>query len=495
MPLPHKMITFAPSGKVPGRGVGERFSLTLRSKNNLKNPPKKILLSLFAAMTCMAASATEVTFDATTLYDESAYSSASSWTLTSEGVTLTCTSGMTNGSQYRIYKGYTLTVTCASNITDVEFTCAASGTSSYGPGNFTADTGTYTYSGKVGTWSGSSTEIVFTASGAQVRCTQIVVTYEDGTTTTAKPTFSVSAGTYFEAISVEIACTTDGATIHYSTDGENYSTYSSAIAISETTTLYAYATSESADTSAVASATYTITIPTNVANIAEALTYVSSNTVVKFTNTVTAVYQSGYYTYVKDDTGWMLIYGTITSYSNGDVIPAGFYGKMTTYSGLYEMTTTVATSTYSSDSFEASTTNVGTVSPTTTTIDAITTSNQNEYIALYNVTLDSSALTLTDSSGNSVAIYKRFITTPDSGTYDIEGFVSVYGTTLQILLTAYSEATGVTDIAGDNRTLVGETLYTTSGAQVTEPTDGSKAIYIVVKTYDDGTSQAVKEIR
>ena len=39
MPFPHKMITFAPSRKVLGRGIGEGLSLTPRSKNNLKNPP------------------------------------------------------------------------------------------------------------------------------------------------------------------------------------------------------------------------------------------------------------------------------------------------------------------------------------------------------------------------------------------------------------------------------------------------------------------------
>ena len=37
MPFPYKMIIFAPSGKVPGRGIGEGLTLTPRSKNNLKD--------------------------------------------------------------------------------------------------------------------------------------------------------------------------------------------------------------------------------------------------------------------------------------------------------------------------------------------------------------------------------------------------------------------------------------------------------------------------
>ena len=41
MPLPHKMTIFASPWEVLGRDIGEEFSLTPRSKNNLKNPPVK----------------------------------------------------------------------------------------------------------------------------------------------------------------------------------------------------------------------------------------------------------------------------------------------------------------------------------------------------------------------------------------------------------------------------------------------------------------------
>ena len=45
-----------------------------------------------------------------------------------------------------------------------------------------------------------------------------------------------------------------------------------------------------------------------------------------------------------------------------------------------------------------------------------------------------------------------------------------------------------------NRTVVAEKFYNLAGAQVAEPTDG-KAIYIVTKTYSDGTTATVKEVR
>ncbi|MGD7533505.1 chitobiase/beta-hexosaminidase C-terminal domain-containing protein, partial [Ralstonia pseudosolanacearum] len=39
------------------------------------------------------------------------------------------------------------------------------------------------------------------------------------TPTVATPVFSMASGTYYEEIDVEISCTTQGATIYYTTDG------------------------------------------------------------------------------------------------------------------------------------------------------------------------------------------------------------------------------------------------------------------------------------
>lgn len=75
-----------------------------------------------------------------------------------------------------------------------------------------------------------------------------------------KPTFSVEAGTYLEAQSVEITCATDGATIYYTIDGTEPTAestpYNGAITISTTTTLKAIAIKDG-NLSAVAEATYT----------------------------------------------------------------------------------------------------------------------------------------------------------------------------------------------------------------------------------------------
>lgn len=112
---------------------------------------------------------------------------ATAYQVTKEGVTMEVSSGIlgtyNNEMHYRIYKGQTLTLTStAGNIVSVEFTCTAKDDEKYGPGNWTVDGGNYDYAGAVGTWTGDAASVVFTASTAQVRASQIVVKIAGGTT-------------------------------------------------------------------------------------------------------------------------------------------------------------------------------------------------------------------------------------------------------------------------------------------------------------------------
>ena len=81
----------------------------------------------------------------------------------------------TDGYNIRVYKNKTLTLS-ATKITKVELVCTAAGTEKYGPGNFTADVGTYTYSERNGSWTGDAANIVFTAA-QQVRASSMKVTF------------------------------------------------------------------------------------------------------------------------------------------------------------------------------------------------------------------------------------------------------------------------------------------------------------------------------
>ena len=113
--------------------------------------------------------------DATTDYNQ-----AAAFEVSKNGVALAVTKGCigtyNNENHYRIYKNETLTITSTvGNIVSVEFTCTANDDAKYGPGCFTVADGNYSYSGAVGTWTGSANEVVFTALTNQVRASQIVV--------------------------------------------------------------------------------------------------------------------------------------------------------------------------------------------------------------------------------------------------------------------------------------------------------------------------------
>ena len=140
---------------------------------------KKFTLLLSAMLMTVMSFGAVVTFDAD-VDKGNATETAAAFTVSKDGVTLECTQGRlgtySGQTHYRIYKNQTLTiVSTVGSITSVQFTCTAEGDAQYGPGCFTVDGGSYTYSGAVGTWTGSANKIVFTPSTNQVRASEIVV--------------------------------------------------------------------------------------------------------------------------------------------------------------------------------------------------------------------------------------------------------------------------------------------------------------------------------
>ena len=117
-----------------------------------------------------------------------------------------------------------------------------------------AGLGAGNYSGNLTATSGTASKSI--ALSGEVTAMQQVAT----------PTFNPAAGTYTEAQNVTIACATEGATIYYTLDNTdptvNSTVYSNPIAISQTTTVKAMAAKNGMADSEIASATYTINIPT-----------------------------------------------------------------------------------------------------------------------------------------------------------------------------------------------------------------------------------------
>jgi len=159
----------------------------------------------------------------------------------------------------------------------------------------------------------------------------------------ATPTFTPMGGNYITTQSVTINCSTEGATIYYTTNGTDPTTgssvYTTPINVSTTTTLKAMATKAGMDDSGIGTAVYTF--PIEVANIAafKAANSATSSVRYKITGDVTFVYRSGRYMYVKDATGGLAIYDNATpivttAYNNGDNISGGIIGTCAMSGGL-----------------------------------------------------------------------------------------------------------------------------------------------------------------
>ena len=167
----------------------------------------------------------------------------------------------TSGSAIRCYGGNTITITSSSdNLTGI--------TIAFGESDGSNEITTNVTSYSDGTWTGDAASVTFTIGGTtgNRRIAGFTITYGGvPTPTVATPIFSPAAGTYTEAQTVEISCTTEGATIYYTIDGEAPTTesnvYRTALTINETTTVKAMAVKEGMNNSAVATAVYTIEAP------------------------------------------------------------------------------------------------------------------------------------------------------------------------------------------------------------------------------------------
>lgn len=195
-------------------------------------------------------------------------------------------------------------------------------------------------SGTDGVYNINSTSFVLgnaNTSNAQVRISQIVITFNAGegpvTPTCATPTFSPAGGTYTSAQNVEISTTTDGATIYYTIDGSDPTTgsnvYSSAINVSETTTIKAMAAKDGSNNSSIASATYTIISQQNISDIT------AVGTAYAVTGTVVATSAKGFV--IGDGTGYVYTYlNAVPSQAVGDKVSVS--GTTATYGHILQFT-------------------------------------------------------------------------------------------------------------------------------------------------------------
>ena len=164
-----------------------------------------------------------------------------------QNVTIMVSSTNTYTNPIRIYANTTVTINASNGAKILSVAYEASSTGNYvtyAQGATVTPNVTPAVSGKIVTWtyaeSDNVTEFTFKPS-SQTRSSGITITYiiPGATPTCATPTFSPAAGTYTQPQSVSISCTTEDATIYYTTNGTNptlnSSVYSGAINVSSNT--------------------------------------------------------------------------------------------------------------------------------------------------------------------------------------------------------------------------------------------------------------------
>ena len=241
-----------------------------------------------------------------------------------------------SGTAIRCYGGNTITFTGAKGvtITGIELTYG----SSDGSNAITADCGTF----EANTWTGASNKVVLTVGGTSGnrRIAAIKVSYSVGENVVVIATPSITASTSFiGSTTVEITNNEEGTTLYYSTNGEDYETYTGALTISETTTVYAKAVDANGNESAVAEATYTKIEVLSIAEAKAAYDNAGANidVAVDLTGAVVTV-NNGQYLFIENETTGINIYNSGAEYAEGTKFTAGYIlGTSTTYRNMHQL--------------------------------------------------------------------------------------------------------------------------------------------------------------
>ena len=466
---------------------------------------KKFLLSLLCLAGFTAAQADEVAFVA----DGATYSGTAATvtiannsdgnivgkTFANDYISITHTQKSSSNSNVtssvvRWYQSDLLTLTPSSGttITKVEAVIASGS-----KGAFTAEIGTVTGTGtSVGssvTWEGETTDPLVLTAAKQVRFTYMVVTYTVGEVTkVSQPVISPAGGEITTETEISITCDTEEASIYYTTDGNDPTTestlYEGPFTLSTDATVKAIAVKTGLTNSSIASVTFNL--PINVANIAEFIETASSNAAT-ITGTVTVVAQYNSYLFVQDESGKIIVYGSLgQTYNNGDQL-TGIKGTWSPYNGLPEMKPETS-------SFGAATTGTA-VEPETLAIEEIAIDNLLAYIKIEGVTIPEStskSFTISDETG-SITMYNTLgITVPSGENLTVTGFISCYNTTVQVMPLEITSASGMEVVEMPEITPNGGTISKDQTIEITCATDGA-SIYYTTNGNDPTTESTLYE--
>ena len=445
---------------------------------------KRKLLLLWTFLLCFTAGsfAEEIVIDFTA---KGYTNSQEVTTVEQDGVTVTFDKGtnsntpkyFTSGTAVRVYGGGTMTVSSGSNITGIAVTFG----SSDGSNTLTTDVGTFAD----GTWTGSSSSVVFSVGGSSGHRKFKSLTITTGEAAAiVKPTITGNTP-FYGSTEVTLACATDGASIYYTLDDTEPSAastlYTGPFTITETTNVKAIAVNGDATSDVASKAFVALTAYSTIAE----LNALESGEQFAFTGSAVVVASpTNSYTFIKDASGNSLIFALGETFEVGSVIAQPWTGEINIHKGLHELKAI--------SKLTAVDGQTETVEYPEATVADVTAANMNKVVVLKGVTYttpDEKNFTIAQGEV-SVAGYNQFgltIDAPVEGkTYDILGAISVYNENAQFQPISITESVAAEPEAPVWRDIKADF---TNGAILTETE--TNIISVGLSVAEDGTVSRV----
>ena len=444
----------------------------------------KILRFTFVAAMALVSSLsfaqTTVTFTAGTDKGPDGDTPAKDVSMTKDGITLHATNTSNNAGvlgrtdNYRFYQGSKLEISSAvGNIQKVVFTCTANDAAKYGPGCFaTASTGSYSYSGKTGTWTGDAASFTLTTSN-QVRATKIEVTYAASGDFLAAPT--ISGNTDFTESATVTITAAEGATIYYTINGQDPderegTEYTAPFTISETTTVKAIAYKGDLESS-IATQEFTKKEIKAASDIAAFNNLADKDETVLTLNDAKVLYSwtslnGNNSTYIRDASGALCLYNAGLDLKAGQILNGTVNITRSSYNGTIQGAKNDKTSktTFTATDGEAPIAN--TIKP------ADAASHVSDLVQFTNVNIvkDNTRFYIVDGD-NKVQVYNGFhisgYTVAAAENVDVKGILVKYQTTYEVYPIEVPVATGITEIKADKAVLDSNApMYNLAGQRV-----------------------------
>lgn len=445
----------------------------------------KILRFTFVAAMALISSLTfaqnTVTFTAGTDKGADGGNPASDVSLTKDGITLHATNASGNAGvlgrtdNYRFYQNSTLEISSTvGNITKVVFTCTAKNTTQYGPGCFAdPSTGSYSYDGTTGTWTGSAPSFTLTASSAQVRATKIEVTYSTSEAGLAAPVIS-GTNNFSETSTITITAA-EGATVYYTTNGQDPddregTEYTAPFTINATTTVKAIAY-KGGKQSSIAEKTFTKLVTSNAADIA-AFNALADNTPAVLTlNNAKVLYSwttknGNNSTYIRDASGALCLYNAGLDLNVGQVLNGTVNLTRGNYNGLVQGNHNDQTSKTTFTAKDGD----DPVATKITPADAAAHISDLVQLSNVNIVAEGTRFYIVEGD-NKVQVYNGFhldgYTVAAAEGVDVKGIMTVYNGTYEIYPIVAPVATGISEIKADKAALdANAPMYNLAGQRV-----------------------------